>query len=158
MSTEAGPIVSAAQSVEVVLDCFAAVEQRDERRQRELFHPEVEFLWPPSLGYGEGRTAGTGERPGFEEIWDPWQPSDVERRLDPRVVAASDDEVVVLWQQRGIDAAGTRFECPVLGLYEVRDGRLVRAQMFYFDTTATSDFLNRAAGAVDHGRQESTSW
>ena len=149
--------MSAAQSVEVVLECFAAVEQRDERRQRELFHPEVEFLWPPSLGYGEGRNAGTGERPGFEEIWDPWQPTDVERRLDPRVVAASDDEVVVLWQQRGIDAAGDRFECPVLGLYEVRDRRLVRAQMFYFDTTAASDFLNRAARTVEDGRQGSTS-
>jgi ketosteroid isomerase-like protein len=149
--------VSAAQSVEVVLECFAAVEQRDERRQRELFHPEVEFLWPPSLGYGEGRNAGTGERPGFEEIWDPWQPTDVERRLDPRVVAASDDEVVVLWQQRGIDAAGDRFECPVLGLYEVRDRRLVRAQMFYFDTTAASDFLSRAARTVEDGRQGSTS-
>jgi hypothetical protein len=52
--------------------------------------------------------------------------------------------VVVLWRQRGVDGAGNRFDCPVLGLYEVRDRKLVRAQMFYFDTTATAVFLARA--------------
>jgi len=29
----------------------------------------------------------------------------------------------------------------VLGLYRVRDGKLARAQMFYFDTTALAGFL-----------------
>ena len=64
--------------------------------------------------------------------------------MSPRVVAAARGEVVVLWRQRGLDATGTRFECPVLGLYQIRDGKLVRAQMFYFDTTATVEFLRRA--------------
>src|SRR5262249_8672950 len=36
----------------------------------------------------------------------------------------------------------------VLGLYEVREGRLDRAQMFYFDPGAVSAFLNRAARAA----------
>jgi ketosteroid isomerase-like protein len=141
--TEA-PIVSCEQNVELVLACFAAVERHDEERQRELFHPEVEFHWPPSL-YGPGRAIGSGDHLSFEEVWDPFQPSEAERRMDPRVVASSEDAVVVLWQQRGIDAAGNRFECPVLGLYEVNDRKLARAQMFYFDTTATAEFLDRAA-------------
>jgi uncharacterized protein len=129
-------------SISVVLECFEAVERRDEERQRELFRPEVEFHWPPSLPYG--RRAGAGPPRSWEETWDQLQPTDEERRLDPRVVAASDDEVVVLWQQRGRDGEGRRFECPVLGLYRVRDGKLARAQMFYFDTTATADFLKGA--------------
>jgi ketosteroid isomerase-like protein len=89
-------------------------------------------------------------RPSFEEIWDPLQPTEAERGLDPRVVAAEGDEVVVLWRQRGISSTGTRFECPVLGLYEVRQENLVRAQMFYFDTTATADFL---AASAKNGKQ-----
>jgi hypothetical protein len=36
--------------------------------------------------------------------------------MDARVVAASDDEVVVLWRQRGRSAIGDRFDSPVLGL------------------------------------------
>jgi ketosteroid isomerase-like protein len=48
---------------------------------------------------------------------------------------------VVLWQQRGRSRAGRRFDGPVLGLYQVREGRLARAQMFYFDTAALAAFL-----------------
>jgi uncharacterized protein len=131
--------MSVDDNVQLVLECFAAVELRDEQRQRELFHPDVEFHWPPSLTHGR-------EQASFEEVWDPLQPGPEERRMDPRVVAARDDDVVVLWQQRGLDAAGNRFECPVLGLYRVRDGKLARAQMFYFDTTATAEFLKRSSG------------
>jgi uncharacterized protein len=64
--------------------------------------------------------------------------------MDPRVVAASDDEVVVLWRQRGITPGGERLDSPVLALYELRDGKLARAQMFYFDPTAVVDFLATA--------------
>ena len=39
---------------------------------------------------------------------------------------------------------GERFESEVLGLYEVREGKFARAQMFYFDTAALLEFLNRA--------------
>jgi ketosteroid isomerase-like protein len=129
---------SAPTSVDVVLQVFDAVERRDEARQRQLFHPQVELLWPPSLPY---------QRAGWQAVWDPLQPTPAERRLDPRVVAAHGDEVVVLWQQRGVDRAGRRFACPVLGLYRVQGGRLRRAQMFYFDTTATADFLAAAGTA-----------
>jgi ketosteroid isomerase-like protein len=132
------PMTVHPKTTKLVLECFAAVERRDEKRQSELFHPEARFHWPASLPYGK---AGPEGRPTFKETWDPFQPTEEERRMKPRVVAASDDEVVVLWQQRGVDRAGRRFSCPVLGLYGVSDQKLVRAQMFYFDTTATARFL-----------------
>jgi hypothetical protein len=34
----------------------------------------------------------------------------------------------------------------VLGLYHVREGKLARAQMFYFDTAAVVRFLAKAQG------------
>jgi len=61
--------------------------------------------------------------------------------MAPRVVAASEKEVVVLWRQRGLTTAGDRFDEEVLGLYQVVGGKLARAQMFYFDTTALVSFL-----------------
>jgi ketosteroid isomerase-like protein len=66
--------------------------------------------------------------------------------MDPRVVAVSEEEVVILWQQRGVSPAGDRFDGPVLGLYQVREGKLARAQMFYFDTAALVSFLANAKG------------
>jgi ketosteroid isomerase-like protein len=129
--------------IRIVLEAIAAVERRDEEALRRLYHPEVEFHWPRSLPYGGSSRGGVRDStgPGWGGIWDPFQPTEAERRLDPRVVAASNREAAVIWRQRGINAAGERFDGEVLGLYEVRDGKFARAQMFYFDTLAALHFL-----------------
>ncbi len=63
--------------------------------------------------------------------------------MDPRVVAATDHEVVVLWRQRGLQSSGRRLDMETLGLYGVRDGKFARSQMFYFDTAAVLSFLQK---------------
>jgi ketosteroid isomerase-like protein len=130
----------------VVLQAFRAVERRDREGLIALYHPEVEFHDAPSLPYG-GTLRGKEEvarNDGWRETWGPLQPTEAERSMDPRVVAAGDREVVVLYRQRALDPAGERFDAPVLGLYEVRDGMFARAQMFHYDTAAVVDFLKRA--------------
>jgi ketosteroid isomerase-like protein len=127
---------SSAGSIAVVLEAFDAVERRDRARFDALCHPDVEFCWPPSLKVS---------RPGrsWENIWDPLQPTDRERSMSPRLVAAGEREVVVLWRQRGVADTGGRLDQEVLGLYEVRDGKFARAQMFYFDGVAVLRFLEK---------------
>lgn len=130
--------MSVAANRKLLLDVFRAIEQRDNRRFGELLHPDFELHWPSSLPYGgsKGRT--------WSETWEPFQPGETERRMDPRVVAVSEDEGVVLWRQRGVSPSGERFEGEVLGLYQIRDEKLARAQMFYFDTVAVASFLKKA--------------
>jgi ketosteroid isomerase-like protein len=101
---------------EVVLQAFDAVERRDREGLLALYHPEIEFHEAPSLP---------------------------ERSMDPRVIAANDREVVVLYRQRALSPTGARFDAPVLGLYEVREGKFGRAQMFHFDTLAVVQYLAR---------------
>lgn len=132
-------------STGIVMEAFDAVERRDARRLARLYHPEVEFHWPPCLPYG-GTFRGIAaqlDRSGatWDQAWDPLQPTGQERRMDPRVVAATEREVVVLWHQRGRQPAGQRLDMEALGLYGVRDGKFARAQMFYFDTAAVLSFL-----------------
>ena len=134
------------KSVAIVLESFRAVEQRDDDRLLELSHAEVKFHWTPSLPFG-----GPAQ-PSWSDVWRPLQPTEAERRMDPHVVAATDREVVVLWRQRGVTPDGARFDGEVLGLYEVRDGRLARAQMFYFDAVAVQRFLASAGTPV--GQQQ----
>lgn len=134
------------QDAAVVLEAFRAIERRDLEGLLALYHPEVEFHEAPSLPYG-GTSRGYEEvagNTGWAETWLPLQPTAAERSMDPRVVATNDREVVVLYRQRAIDGAGKRFDAPVLGLYEVRDGRFARAQMFHYDTAAVVEFLTRA--------------
>jgi ketosteroid isomerase-like protein len=140
--------MSVDNSVAIVLAAFEAVERRDQQRLRELYHPEVEFHWPASLPFGRSSRGGVRDQPGpsWSEVWEPLQPTAAERRMDPRVVAATEREVVVLWRQRAMGPSGERLEAEVPGLYEVRGGSS-RAQMFYFDTTAVLRFLARAGAS-----------
>jgi ketosteroid isomerase-like protein len=137
---------TAQQNAAAILEIFGAVERRDERRFNALSKPDVEVVWPPSLPYGGTTRPVDDDRPTWSQTWEPLQPTEREREMDPRVVAASDDEVVVLWRQRGVTAAGDRFDGQVLGLYRLQDGKLARAQMFYFDTVAVAGFLAKAKG------------
>jgi ketosteroid isomerase-like protein len=132
-------MMSTTDSIQVILEIFGAIEQRDAARVFSLCDPAVEFLWPPSLPYADAAPGA------WAETWVPLQPTEGTRRMDPRVVGATEDEVVVLWQQRAVSPAGVGLETPVLGIYHLRDGKLARAQMFYFDTEAVNDFLARAS-------------
>ena len=128
----------------VMLDIFSAIERRDAPRLAELCHTDVEFCWPAALPYGGTARGFRTEPPTWIHTWAPLQPTAAERSMEPRVVAASGDEVVVLWRQRGLSPSGERFDGPVLALYRVHDGKLARAQMFYYDTPALVEFLARA--------------
>ena len=139
-------------SAEVVMGVFRAIEQRDPDKLFELFHEDVEFHWPVSLPYGGSSQGRETQRRQLETepektwlgTWGPLQPTDQERRMDPRIVSSSDDEVVISYRQRAVSPDGERFDAPVLGLYEVRDGKFARAEMFHFDTAEIVEFLERA--------------
>ena len=137
--------MSSNENMAVMRQIFGAIEQRDAQLFSDLTHPDFEISWPPSLPYGgtyRDRETESGQgRLTWSETWAPLQPTQAERRMDPRVVAASDDEVVVLWRQRGVSPDGQRFDGQVIGLYRVREGKLARAQMFHFDTAALAGFL-----------------
>jgi uncharacterized protein len=140
----------------IVLGVFRAVEERDRDSLLALSHDDVEFVEAESLPYGG---ASRGKEQLREQIespseatwmgtWGPLQPTPAERRMDPRVVASNGGEVTVVYRQRALSTSGERLDAPVLGLYEVRDGKFARAQMFHFDTAAIVAFLRRAGSAA----------
>jgi len=134
--------------VDAVMAVFAAVEQRDDQALARACQPDVEFCWPPSLPYG-GSARGLARRgEGWAAYWDRLQPTAKHRRLHPRVIAAADQEVVVLWRQRGLTPAGDSLDSEVLGLYRLSDGKLAHGQMFYFDPASVCAFLARASRAA----------
>ncbi|MPZ58767.1 MAG: hypothetical protein GEU91_20200 [Rhizobiales bacterium] len=131
---------------EIVLDVLDAVEARDVERLGALYHPEIEFNWPPSLPYGgthRGADVSTMSY-RFAGVWAPLQPTEAERRMDPIVVAASGDDVIVRYTWKGRDSAGRSIAADTLAHYEVRDGKLARARMYHYDLTGLLDFLSAA--------------
>lgn len=131
------------ESEQIVLEAFAAVDTRDDERLKRISHPEASFVWPESLKPSHFRTAQGKVATSWEEVWDPFQPLPefVTRKMNPQIVGSSGTLVTVLWHQHGVNQRGEHLDCEVLGLYEVRNGLLYRAQMFYFDTAAVRKFL-----------------
>jgi ketosteroid isomerase-like protein len=136
--------MSTDEVTEVIRKVFRSVERRDAALAAEVMADDVELHWPPELPYGGVARGRDVDGPTWGASWNPLQPADAERSLDPRIVAVSDEEAVVLWRQRGLAPSGERIDTPVLGLYRVRDGKLVRGQMFYFDPAAAARFLSTA--------------
>jgi hypothetical protein len=129
-----------------VLDVLRAVEERDIERLPSMYHPEIEFHWPPALPYGgvfKGAEVGPMSQT-FAGIWGPLQPTEQERRMNARVVASDGPDVVVNYCWRGRDAAGRTCAIETLAHYRERDGKLARAQMFHFDLAGLLDFLAKA--------------
>lgn len=134
----------------LVMDVLQVIEQRQLHRLAALYHPEIEFHWPPGLPYSGDYTglavAEMSKR--FEATWTALQPNEETRRMNPRVVAAGENgHVVVNYIWKGLDAEGRRFETQVLADYQVREGRLARAQMFYYDLPGVIAFLDSAGNS-----------
>jgi ketosteroid isomerase-like protein len=138
------------ENASFIMNLLSLVERRDLEELFASYHPDVEFQWPPGLPYSGVFTgaavAEISER--FAAIWTPLQPDERTRRMDPRVIATGDGgRVVVHYMWRGIDRSGHRFATETLGDYTVRDGKLCRAQMFYYDLVGLISFLNKAGVA-----------
>jgi uncharacterized protein len=137
------------RNIQVILQIFRTLEERDpsrrtvDEREQALYQPDVEFRWPSALPYG-GTFRGK-EAAVWSATWNPLQPTAADRKMDPHVIGADDRQVVILYHQRGVSSSGERFDGEVIGLYDMRDFKLSRAQMFYFDEAALVQFLQRAA-------------
>lgn len=136
---------------QTALAAIEAVEQRDLGRLAGLYDPSVEFDWQPGLPYS-GHYQG-GSIPDMTEryraVWQPLQPTEAERRMDATVVASAGDTVVVEYHCRAVDQRGRRFTTPVLACYQARNGRLMRARMFYWDLQGLRTFLTSAAALIE---------
>ena len=145
--------MSASSAEETVLAAIRSVETRDLARLATLYDPGITFDWPPGLPYSghyeSSDIATMSER--FASVWQPLQQTEEDRQMEPTVVATAGDTVVVQYVARGADATGRRFETPVLARYRARDGRLVEAQMYYWDLIGLQEFIE-AAGVENSAR------
>lgn len=133
-------------NADVVLRALHALEERRMDDLRALYHPEIEFHWQPGLPYG-GDHSGPGVTAMaeiFGATWVPFQPDPQTRSMDPKIVAVQDENVVANYMWRGIDGHGNRFETATLAHYQVQDGKLRDARMFYYDLAGLIAFLDRA--------------
>ena len=86
---------------QVVLDCIQAVQDRDAATLERLYHDDLEFSEAPSLPYGgelKGKNVLLEQLESEPEktwlgTWAPLQPTEADRRFDPRVALATPEHV-----------------------------------------------------------------
>lgn len=133
-------------NADVVLRAIHALEERRMDDLHELYQPDIEFHWQPGLPY-EGDHSGPGVAAmteTFAATWSPLQPDPQTRRMDPKIVAVQDKHVVASYMWRGVDGHGNKFETETLAHYQVQNGKLRDARMFYYDLAGLIAFLDRA--------------
>ena len=143
---------------DLVRRLFEAVEARDIAAVVSCYADDVEIHEAASLPYGGVYRGRDGALRHWERVISAWRP--FQRGLKPNLSAVfvdgDDDTVAVLFRARGIGASGDRFDAPEVGIYQVREGRIVRSQMFHADTASVVSFLtgegSGPAAATTHQR------
>jgi uncharacterized protein len=134
--------------VEVVRRLFSAVEDRDFDRLLACYADDIEIHEATVLPWGgvwrgpEGVAAHAAE---FMRAWGALQ-GPAESRLDARFWSDGAGTVCAVFRHRALDpATGARFDAPEVGIYRIRDDRVVRSQMFHADSAAVVGFLSDIA-------------
>ena len=130
--------------VAVVRRLFAAVEDRDFDSLLACYSDDVEINEADVLPYGgvwRGRDGIAAHAAGFMAAWGDLQGPD-ESRLDAQFFSDGAGTVCAVFRHRAVDpVSGERFDAPEVGVYEVRNQRVVRSQMFHADSAAVVDYL-----------------
>lgn len=133
------------KNVEVVRRLFAAVEQRDLSGMLECYHEEVEIHEAASLPYGgvyRGLEGAVRHASGFQETWGRFQPT-ADHALGGVFSEGDDGAIVAIFRHRAVDPArGLRLDEAEVGVYRMRDDKIVHSQMLHFDTAALLRFLD----------------
>lgn len=150
-----------AADIAVVVRLFDAVAARNLSALMRCYHPEVTILECNELPYGGTyrglREAGQHAR-NFGAAWSLfWDPTGT---AAPAMARAGDGSVMVRFRHQARSVtSGASLDNPEMGVYEVRDGLVVRAQMFHFEPQALTTFLSREAPSATppqagHARQD----
>ena len=140
------------QNLEAVKRLFEAVNRRDQAGLLEAYHPEIVIHEAPSLPYGgdyHGHEGAIGHVNGFYRTWDAFKPRELSESAmqeHPYIfLETTEDYVVVLWRATAVaPGSGRKIDLPEVGVYKVRDGKVVESWMFLQDTVAILEFLKNA--------------
>lgn len=135
--------------VDVVRRMFTAVEERDFDGLLACYSDDVEINEADVLPYGgvwRGREGVAGHAAGFMKAWGNLQGPE-ESQLDAQFFSDGAGTVCAVFRHRAVDpVSGARFDAPEVGVYRIRDDRVVRSQMFHADSAAVAAFVSRTQG------------
>jgi uncharacterized protein len=120
--------MSQEENVEIVRRTLDAFNQHGVEAALAYFDPEIEWLGPPEW-LEKNRYRG---HDGIREIASEWTENFEGYRLDAERAIDVGGPVLVLAYQRGrIKGSGDEIESPIAYVWELRDGKGIRVQVYF---------------------------
>jgi uncharacterized protein len=133
--------------IDVVRRLFTAVEERDFDGLLACYSHDIEINEAAVLPWGgvwRGPEGVAAHAAAFMQTWGALQ-GPKESQLDAQFFGDGAGTVCAVFRHRARDAAtGAQFDAPEVGVYQVREGRVARSQMFHADSAAVVAFLTNA--------------
>jgi ketosteroid isomerase-like protein len=135
------------ENVDVARRVFRAVEERDLQALLDCYDEDIEIREAESLPYGgvyHGHDGAIAHAAGWFDAWGDLQTAE-DSRLEPTFLEGEEGTVGVVFRHRASDPEHrSRLDGAEVGVYSIRDGKVVRSQMFHADSAAVVQFLERA--------------
>lgn len=135
--------------ITVVARLFDAVSAWDLGALLRCYHPEVTIHECRELPYGgtyRGLDGAMEHARSFGETWFPFW--DLNRPVARGLTSDGEGTVTVRFRHRAHSvASGRALDEPEIGVYQVRDGLVIRAQMFHFEPQVLCHFLSQEENA-----------
>ncbi|WP_175442345.1 nuclear transport factor 2 family protein [Humibacillus sp. DSM 29435] len=123
---------------------FDAVSAQDVAALLRCYHPEVTILESGELPYGgtyRGLEGALEHVRSFQAAWAPFM--DRSQPLARSLTCDGEGTVTVAFRHQARSlASGRTLDEPEIGTYQVRDGLVIRSQMFHFEPAALCHFLS----------------
>jgi hypothetical protein len=125
-------------NIDAIRRVYDALASRDASAIQEVFAPDVTIRQSPELPWGGDYEGLDGAFTFFLTLVE-----HIESQVTTDSLFAADDHVVQTGRTRGtVRANGASFDIPEVHVWELRDGKVVRYQV-YIDTPAMLDALGR---------------
>lgn len=133
--------------ITVITRVFDAVSARDLPALLRCYHPEVTIHECSELPYGgtyRGLEGAVEHARSFQAAWAPFM--DPNRPLRPSLTRDGEGTVTVAFRHQARSlTSGRTLDEPEISIYQVRDGLVIRSQMFHFEPQTLCHFLSEEA-------------
>lgn len=130
-------------NVEMIRRLFQAVEAREIAPMYEIYSPDVVIREAPSLPFGGEHASHTGILSHARGSSKRGITSKTPMTAEWMLSSLTRETGFACWRQRAHGRDGSKIDLPVVSVYEVHEGRVLRATMHHLDTAALLDFLDR---------------
>lgn len=133
-----------AQNIQIIKDFYEKLQQRDYEKAFSFLAPDFTLHQAASLPYAGVYRGVEGVKKFFLVFFQVWQTF---RSDETEYFSLDNERVLALSQVRATTKTGHQLDMPMAQLFIVRNGKMLEARPFYWDTAEVKLIANQETAA-----------